>query len=620
MFAQEVLALPSLVPSLPAILVQTNQMDAHQVFGRWSLVPPLLAIVLAIATREALLSLFLGVWSGGIIHVYGRGDPAGTAAEALSWLPFGEALATPGGFLVAVAFGLGRCREWIIRAATTSSHFKILLFTALLGSAVAFAWNLGGARAVRNWALERLDSKRGVGLAAYALGLLLFFDDYANTAIVGSSTKDVAEKFRMSREKLAYIVDSTAAPISTLAISSWVAFQLSQIEAGYEQAGVQNPPDSFEVFLQSIPYNMYAILALAMVAIVVVSRRDYGKMLAAERRSWSTGEVTRDDAQPMQDVAGQLGDHDAETPRMTTFVLPIVVLVAVTLLVALWTGGFSFAAFGGAILGGGDATGLLYDAVIDASYADALVFGSFAMVASGFVLALYHDIMDLGEGVETTIDGFGIMLTALVILILAWSIGVVVGELGTGDYVARILKGPIDLPGLPAFTVGPAILPALIFLLSAFIAFSTGTSWGTMGIVTPIGVNVAWQLTGSHTVVAAIVGAVFSGAIFGDHCSPISDTTVLSSTFTGSDLVDHVRTQLYYALTVAAVTAVLFLTWGYLRISPLLLLPVGVLALIGLVYGLSELHASVYDVSPVAADADREQSPQEPDRAPSADD
>jgi Na+/H+ antiporter NhaC len=599
-----------LVPSFLAVLAQADQMDAHLVFGRWSLVPPLLAIVLAIATREALLSLFLGVWSGGIIHVYGRGDPAGTAAEALSWLPFGEALAGPGGFLVATAFGLQRCFQWIFEATANSDHFKILLFTAFLGSAVAFAWNLGGARAVRNWALERLDSKRGVGLAAYALGLLLFFDDYANTAIVGSSTKDVAEKFRMSREKLAYIVDSTAAPVSTLAISSWVAFQLTQIKLGYERAGVENPPGAFEVFLQSIPYNMYAILALAMVAIVVVSRRDYGEMLTAERRSWSTGKVTRDDAQPMQDVAGQLGDHDAETPRMTTFVLPIVVLVAVTLLVALWTGGFSFAAFGGAILGGGDATGLLYDAVINASYADALVFGSFAMVASGFVLALYHDIMDLGEGVETTIDGFGIMLTALVILILAWSIGVVIGKLGTGNYLAPIAKGAVE----------PATLPAVIFLLSAFIAFSTGTAWGTMSIVTPIGVNVAWQLTGSHTMVAAIVGAVFSGAIFGDHCSPISDTTVLSSTFAGSDLIDHVRTQLYYALTVAAVAAVLLLTWGYLRISPLLLLPVGVLALVGLVYGMSEVHASIYDVSPVAADAEREQPPEQPDRAPLVDD
>ena len=610
MFAQEVLGLSSLVPSLLAVAAQDGQVPAHEVFGPWSLLPPLLAIVLAIATREALLSLFLGVWSGGIIHVYGRGDPAGTATEALSWLPFGEALTGPGGFLVAAAFGLQRCFQWIIQAATTPFHFKILLFTALLGSAVAFAWNLGGARAVRNWALERLNSKRGVGLAAYVLGMLLFFDDYANTAIVGSSTKDVAEKFRMSREKLAYIVDSTAAPVSTLAISSWVAFQLTQIEKGYKQAGVENPPGAFEVFLQSIPYNMYAILALAMVAIVVVSRRDYGKMLTAERRSWSTGKVTRDDAQPMQDVAGQLGDHDAETPRMTTFVLPIVVLVAVTLATALWTGGFSFAAFGGAILGGGDATGLLYDAVINASYADALVFGSFAMVASGFVLALYHDIMDLGEGVETTIDGFGIMLTALVILILAWSIGVVVGKLGTGDYIAPIAEGAVE----------PATLPAVIFLLSAFIAFSTGTAWGTMSIVTPIGVNVAWQLTGSHTMVAAIVGAVFSGAIFGDHCSPISDTTVLSSTFTGSDLIDHVRTQLCYALTVAAVAAVLLLTWGYLRISPLLLLPVGVLALIGLMYVLSDLHASIYDVSPVAADAEREQPPEEPDGAPTVDD
>ena len=168
--------------------------------------------------------------------------------------------------------------------------------------------------------------------------------------------------------------------------------------------------------------------------------------------------------------------------------------------------------------------------------------------------------------------------------------------------------------------IRPAVFQVTTFLLSAFMAFSTGTAWGTMGIVTPIGVNVTWQLAGTHTMVAAIVGAVFSGAIFGDHCSPISDTTVLSSTFTGSDLVDHVWTQRYYAMTVAAVAAVLLLTWGYLRISPLLLLPVGVFALVGLVYGMSEVHASIYDVSPVAADAEREQPPEEPDRAPLVDD
>lgn len=528
-------------------------------FGALSLVPPLLAILLAIITRKAVLSLFLGVWSGGVIFTSG--------------------------------LGLGQTFDWIAAAIGESTfHAQILIFTLLLGSAVAMIWRLGGSYAVRNWALERLDTQRKAGIATWILGLVIFFDDYANTAIVGSSLKDVSDHMQISREKLSYIVDSTAAPVATLAISSWVAFQLSMIESGYEATDLaaSEIPDTFSIFLQSIPYNMYSILAIVMVGIIVITGRDYGEMLGAEHRSASTGKVTRDEARPMQDVAAELGEPEIDNPRLASFFVPIGVLIVVTIGSALYTGYAPGASF--------------QDMITDADYALALIFGSFAMVVSTYILGFAYNLLSLSESVDTTIDGFGIMLTAVTILVLAWSIGNVVDALGTGEYVA----------GVAEQVLSPALLPVVVLFVAAFIAFSTGTSWGTMAIVTPIAVPVAWQLTGNHTMVAVMVGMVFSGAIFGDHTSPISDTTVLSSTFTGADLIDHVRTQLYYAITVVLVAAVLMLGWGYTRISPVILLLVGVVALVGLVYGFSEFDADRRGIEP--------RQTTEPPEAPMADD
>ena len=519
-------------------------------YGALSLVPPLLAIVLAIATRKAILSLFIGIWAGGIIATG--------------------------------SVGLGQTFGWLAKAIGASEfHAQIIIFTLLLGSAVAMIWRLGGSHAVRDWAAERIDTKRKAGAAAWVLGLVLFFDDYANTAVVGSTMKDISDNLHVSREKLSYLVDSTAAPVATLAISSWVAFQLSMIEAGYGATDLPDSeiPGSFAVFLESIPYNMYSILAIVMVAIIVFSQRDYGEMLTAEHRASETGKVTRDDAQPMQDVEAELGDSNVDDPRLLSFILPIVVLIGVTIGSALYTGYEPGAS--------------PYDMITGADYALALIFGSFAMVATTYVLGYVYDVLSLSESVDTTIDGFGIMLTAVTILVLAWGLGNVVGPvdeggLGTGGYVSGAVE---------AFLT-PEILPVVVLFTAAFIAFSTGSSWGTMSIVTPIAVPVAWNLTESHTMVAVMVGMVFSGAIFGDHSSPISDTTVLSSTFTGADLVDHVRTQFYYAVTVAMVTAGLMLVWGYTRISPFVLLLAGVFALVGLVYGLSTLDARRRGIDP----------------------
>ncbi|MFC7325420.1 Na+/H+ antiporter NhaC family protein [Halorubrum rutilum] len=535
-------------------------------FGALSVAPPLLAIVLAVITRKAVLSLFLGVWSGAVIVTGG--------------------------------LGIVQTFEWIVAAVSDEFQATILVFTLLLGSGVAMVWNLGGTAAVRDWALDRLDSQRQAGLVAWGLGIVLFFDDYANTAIVGSAMKDVSDRLRISREKLSYVVDSTAAPVATLGISSWVAFQLSLIGEGYEAAGVAeaNRPGTFEVFVSSIPFNMYAILAIVMVLLIVGSGRDYGEMLTAEHRSWTSGKVTRDEAVPMQDVAGELGEPPASTPRLVNFFVPVAVLVAVTVATALWSGEFSPVGFGGDLLAGelGAAGGRLWDAALNASYEVALMIGSFAMVASGFVLGRVYGIFGAGDATEYTIDGFSIMLTAASILVLAWGIGGAIDALGTGEYVANAAVG----------SVSPALLPALVFVVAGVIAFSTGTSWGTMGIVTPIAIPIAWEISGGgaagHTLVAAMVGVIFSGAIFGDHSSPISDTTVLSATFTGADLIDHVRTQIYYAVTVAAVVVLLLVVWGLTRVTPLALLPLGAALLAGLVYLLSEFDAARRGIDPVS--------------------
>ena len=519
--------------------------------GALSLVPPLFAILLAILTRKAVLSLFLGVWMGGIIATGG--------------------------------LGIGQTFTWIAAAIGDSTfHAQVMIFLLLLGAAIAMIWRLGGSHAVRNWTVSHLDTQRKVGVVAWVLGIVMFFDDYANTAIVGSSVKDASDRLRVSREKLSYIVDSTAAPVSTLGISSWVAYQLSMIESGYEATDLPAAavPDAFAVFLQSIPFNMYAILAIAMVGIVVVSRRDYGEMLGAEHRAVTSGLVNREGARPMQDVAAELGEPNVTNPRLRTFFLPIGVLILVTIGSALWSG-YEPGATLQELFTGGD-------------YAMALIFGSFGMVASTYLLAWLDDQLSLSESVDATIDGFSLMLTAVTILVLAWAIGNVANDLGTGTYVA----------GLATQTLSPAILPVIVLFVTGFVAFAMGSAWAAMSIMTPIVIPVAWELAGTHTMVAVVVGMVFSGSIFGDHTSPISDTTVLSATFTGADLIDHVRTQLYYAITVALVAAGLILVWGLTRLSPVLLLGVGVLVLIGLVYGLSAVDANRRSIEPVQTPPD----------------
>ncbi|NUB92686.1 Na+/H+ antiporter NhaC family protein [Haloterrigena sp. SYSU A121-1] len=541
-------------------------------FGALSLIPPLLAIGLAIATRRPMLSLFLGIWSGAVIYT-----------ESL---------------------GIAQTFDWITGAiiADDGFHVQILLFTILLGSGVALIWRLGGATAVREWATARLGSQRAVGVTTWGLGMAMFFDDYANTAIVGSTMREISDQLHISREKLSYIVDSTAAPVATIGLSSWVAFQLSLISEAYDGLGAEGAPTAFETFFRSIPYNTYALLAIVMVGIIVITRRDYGEMLDAEHRAYSTGAVSREDAQPLQEVQKDLGEPIEDRPMLRTFFGPVVVLIAVTLAGAFWTGYQSWTstqAEAGApttiegALGEDGFVQVFVDIVGAGDFAAALVWGSFAMVATAIAIGIAYDLFDLGTAVDTVLDGFRLMLTAVTILVLAWTISAVAEELGTGDYVTGIVGDAIPVE----------LLPVVILFVAAFIAFTMGSSWATMGIVTPIAIQLAYDLTGTFDIMPVVVGAVFSGAIFGDHASPISDTTVLSATFTGADLIDHVRTQLPYAATVMFVVVICYLLNGYLGLSPLFFLPLGVALLVVLVRGLSELDAARKGLNPVAADS-----------------
>ncbi|MFB9806069.1 Na+/H+ antiporter NhaC family protein [Haladaptatus pallidirubidus] len=513
-------------------------------FGALSLVPPLLAIVLAVTTRRAMLSLFIGVWVGGIIY--------------------------------SGSLGVAQMFDWIISSIGESTfNAKILVFTLLIGAGIALIWRLGGAFAITRFATQRIDSHRRAGITTWLLGLLWNFDDYANNAIVGSSMKDIADEMKMSREKLAYILDSTAAPMATIGLSSWVAFEIGLIHTQYEELGIQGEtPTAATTFLQSIPFNMYAILALAMVGIIVITQRDFGEMLTAENRAQTTGNVIREEAQPLQSIKKDLGEPALDDAPLRMFLLPVFALVTVVI--------------GGAVITGYAPGRTPIEMFDNTDVAGALVWGSFAMVATGIVLSQVHGAMSLDETMETVLNGFGTMLPAVSILVLAWSIGSVASALETGAYVTAYAEG----------VVSPLLLPVVIFLISAFISLAIGTSWGTMSIMTPIVIPMAWSIGGeSSQLIAIAVGAMFSGAIFGDNCSPISDTTVLASTFSGSDHIDHVRTQMYYAGTVLIATAAMYLLYGLTNVNPLVLLPVGVVVLVALVYAFSEWDANRKNIS-----------------------
>jgi len=512
-------------------------------YGWLAILPPLVAIALAFTTKRVLISLFVGVFTGGIIISGGN--------------PFGG-----------VVYSL----DTIIASITDEWNASLLLFNLFMGAGVAFIWRLGGSEALTVWARKKIKTRRSAGVGAWLLGILIFFNDYVNAAIVGNVFRDISEEHKISSERLSYVLDSTAAPVATFFISDWIAFQIGMVNTGMETAGITEL-SAFEGYLHSIPLNLYCIFTVIFVGMLVITGKDYGPMLKAEHRAMSEGKIVRDGAKPMMDVNYELGEPNKTKPMLMTFFLPLIVLVGITLF------GFWFT---------GRGAGGLTDILGASDPAKALLWGAFGMTITGIVMAISTKIMNLEEAMDTFLDGLKLMLLACVILVLAWSLGGITGEMDLAGFIVETI--PASMPFV--------FVPITIFLLGMLISFATGTSWGTMTILTPIAIPLAYSLTNDATLSVAMAGVVFSGAIFGDHCSPISDTTVLASIFSGADHIDHVSTQIPYALTSAFVALVMYMLYGLFQTSPLILIPAGIALMYVLMITLSKIFSNIYNIHP----------------------
>ncbi|GAA0590498.1 Na+/H+ antiporter NhaC family protein [Virgibacillus siamensis] len=472
-----------------------------------SVVPPLVAVVLAIVTKRVLLSLFISIWVGGMIAA--GGDPFE---------------------------GVGITFTWMKDVMTDPWNARFLVMTALLGTGAAFMFKTGGSDGLIKLLEMKLTTKKRVQFLPYVLGIVIFFNDYVNSVIVGNASKDITAKHKISREKLAYILDSTAAPMATLGpVSDWIGFQVSLIAAAFAGISITGAEPYF-VFLQSIPWNFYAILCLIAVP-MIIAMKDFGPMAKAEQRAETTGQLIPEGSTPLSSVDQDLGKPFKKEGSVWSFIIPLVTLIGVSVW-ALWFTG-----------GGADGKSIM-DALADTKVAVSLTWGAFAMTLAGMIIALFQG-MDLKTCEDTLLGGIRTMLPALIIIVLAWSIGTVTSELGTAEFVVSATESWMTA----------ALIPFLVFIIGMFISFATGTSWGTMSILTPIAIPLAYSF-GGLDLVQIVIGAVFAGAIFGDHVSPISDTTVMASIFAESDHIAHVNTQIPYALIPAGIAAVLFLSYS----------------------------------------------------------
>ncbi|MEN9839433.1 MAG: hypothetical protein RL177_912 [Bacteroidota bacterium] len=413
---------------------------------------------------------------------------------------------------------------------------------------------------------------------------MIFFDDYANTLIRGNALRPMTDRLLISREKLSYIVDSTAAPVAVLAvITTWIGFEITQIQSALSTLAAQSPDpataamlqagadNAFTIFLHSLPYLFYPVLALAMVFLVIFMRRDFGPMYEAERRAFTGGGVLRPGSMPAADTnMASLQPSEDKPQRWYNALVPVGVVIVVALIGLTITGMQNRAA---------DATGFL-SIVGSADPFKALMWASFTGCVTAILMVVGQKILTLQESMESLVGGMQSMMMAILILVMAWGLGEITVGIGTGDYLSSMLRDTLPL----------SLLPGLVFFIAAAIAFATGTSWGTMAILFPVviplavtmGAGVGFAGGEHYAILLGCVSSVMGGAVFGDHCSPISDTTVLSAMSSACDLIDHVRTQLPYALLVAVVALVVGeIPAAFELIHPVVGMVVGVVILWG---------------------------------------
>jgi Na+/H+ antiporter NhaC len=465
-------------------------------FGWVSVLPPLIAIFLAIKTKQVYLSLTLGIWLGWTV--------------VKDWNPF---------------TGLVSTVDSLIHVFANADNTRVILFSCMIGAIITFTQYSGGMKGFVNWIIGKgiVKKRKSAGLLAWFLGVIIFIESSICILISGAVTRPIFDKLKISREKLSYILDSTSAPKCVLIpLNAWGALVLGLLA----RQGVENP---VKVFISSIPLNFYAILALIIVLLTILTGMDIGPMKKAEKRVRDKGKLLRDEAEPLiSEEVVMMKEKPGIPQRPVNMLIPVGVMIFMMPVVLLVSGK-------GQIMQGSGSLAVLWS-VISGLLAAAVAYR-------------IQGLMDMKEITDTFMKGVGGLIPLAVLMMLAFAIGDICDVLGTGPYLAHIVKS----------TLPSEVIPALIFAVSALIAFSTGTSWGTFAIMIPIGIPMV-QLIGLNP--ALVTAAVLGGGVFGDHCSPISDTTIISSMAAATDHIDHVRTQIPYALIAGGGAVALFLIFG----------------------------------------------------------
>lgn len=486
----------------------------------WALLAPIIAIVLALITKEVYSSLVIGIIVGGVI--YAGGNFEGTIVHVLS-----------DGFIANLA---------------DSYNMGILFFLVLLGALVAMMNKAGGSAAFGRWATAHIKSRVGAQLATIALGVLIFIDDYFNCLTVGSVMRPVTDNHKISRAKLSYIIDATAAPVCIIApISSWAA-----AVAGFARgAGAEN---GISLFIQAIPYNFYALLTFVMMIFLAVTSFDFGPMKKHEDNARETGDLfTSGTKQAVEEMAVN------EKGRVCDLVVPIIILIISCVIGMIYSGGF----FRGESF------------ITSFSNSDAsvgLAYGAFVAIILTVVFYLIRRVLSFKSIMESLPEGFKAMVPAIMILACAWTLKAMTDSLGAKIFISQLIEG--SAAGFQA------LLPAIIFVIAVGLSFATGTSWGTFGILIPIVLSV---FSAGEPITIVAISACMAGAVCGDHCSPISDTTIMASAGAQCDHLNHVSTQLPYALTVAGVSAVSYIIAGFVP-NWMIVLPIALVLMVATLF------------------------------------
>ncbi|MBP3902706.1 MAG: Na+/H+ antiporter NhaC family protein, partial [Blautia sp.] len=474
----------------------------------WSLLPPVIAIVLALITKEVYSSLFIGIFSGALLY------SGFNLVTTLNHVFYHE---------VGIAEG-ETATYGMISVLADSYNMGILIFLVILGVMVQLMNRTGGSAAFGNWASQRIKTREGAQLSTILLGVLIFIDDYFNCLTVGSVMRPVTDKHNVSRAKLAYLIDATAAPVCIIApISSWAAAVSGFVEG---QNGIS-------LFIKAIPFNYYALLTIAMMVMIVLMKADYGPMLEHEKNAVEKNDLFTTADRPFSAEENEKLPTDGKVSDM---LVPIVSLVVCCVIGMIYTGGF----FDGANF---------VDAFANSDASIGLVLGSFVALIITIVYYLCRKVLSFNKIMECLPEGFKQMISPILILTFAWTLKSMTDSLGAKKFVANLVSQSAS--GFLMF------LPVIVFVIAVFLSFATGTSWGTFGILIPIVVSIFEGTNPSMMIIS--ISACMAGSVCGDHCSPISDTTIMSSAGAQSNHLNHVTTQMPYAITAAVVSAISYL-------------------------------------------------------------